>query len=401
MHKNMERIFKYIIPVVLAALLSGLCLTSCESDDGLSADPVIHYIRVTDPAKADSLLVKANMGNLIAIIGENLGNVVEVWFNDLEATLVSTYITNRSIIVNVPNLPPQEINNKITLVTKDGRSFQFDFTVTVPPPVLRSILCEYVPDGGIVVLKGDFFFEPEVFFTDNLKAEVVSNTQTEIRVKVPAGSASGPITVKTLFGSVKSSFHFRDTRGIFWNFDNLPGGGWRPGNLQNTNPDGVSGNYALLTGKLNSSWDWVDSHLEIDLWGQSGGRPQGPLWQGGTAGKALRFEAYVINDWSGGYMQLIFSPWSNSGNSVNTDNTIAKGHWKPWQDTQSGSYKTDGWITVTVPLSEFIYNHSREINNLTLKYPENCGSLTVFVWGPITAPCDVKIAVDNFRVVDL
>ncbi|MGD9929123.1 MAG: glycan-binding surface protein [Mangrovibacterium sp.] len=396
----MKKITKYLLLLLLPALFSGTLFTSCD-DEKTAGDPIIHYVRVTNPAQSDSLLVKASMGSLIAIIGENLSGVVELWFNDQQAALSSTYITNTSILVNVPNLPPQDVTNKITLVLRDGSTYAYDFQVTVPAPVVNSIGCEYVAAGDIAVLKGDFFFDPEVIFSGDAAGEVVSFTQTEIRVAVPEGAESGPITVKTLFGSVKSAFHFRDTRGLFWNFDDLAGGGWHPGKLQSDEPAGVSGNYVIFKGSY-SDWGWNDADFEADLWGQSAGRPQGPLWEGGTTDKALRFEANVVQDWAGGCMYFIFTPWSNANNSGHTDNSVAKGTWRPWVAEQDGLYKTDGWITVTIPLSEFVYNHGLDLNNLSLNYPDGCGSLSIFLWGssPVS-PTDIFICIDNVRVVDL
>lgn len=384
----------------IPALLTGIFFTSCEDDEAMG-DPAIRYIRVTDPEKSDSLLTSAYMGALIAIMGENLGDVVEVWFNDQEATLTSTYITNTSILVNVPNIPPQEVNDKITLVFRDGSTYQYDFKVEVPAPRVSSILCEYVADGDVAVLIGDFFFEPQVIFPGDVEGEVVSFTQTEIRVTVPEGSTSGPITVKTLFGTGKSTFHFRDKRGLFWDFDELQGGGWHPGNTQSTDPDGVSGNYVTFKGTFQD-WGWNDVDFEADLWGQSAGRPQGPLWEGGLTDKALRFEANVVWEWMGGTMYFIFTPWDNSNNAGHTSGDVAKGIWRPWYTEQDGSYKTDGWITVTLPLNEFVYDHGLGNNNLSLDYPDGCGSLSIFLWGssPVS-PTDIFVCVDNLRIVDL
>lgn len=396
----MKRKIKYLLLLLIPVFIVGSLLTSCEDDDSIGT-PEVQYIRITDPEKSDSLLTSAFMGSLIAIMGEGLGEVIEVWFNDQEASLVSTYITNTSILVNIPNIPPLEVNDKITLVMRNGPSYQYDFKVEVPAPRLSSILCEYVADGDMAVLRGDFFFEPEVIFPGGVQGEVVSFTQTEIQVTVPEGAVSGPISVNTLFGSGKSTFHFRDQRGLFWDFDVLNGGGWHSGITQSTDPDGVSGNYVIFKGTYED-WAWNDAVFEADLWGESAGKPEGPLWEGGTTDKAVRFEANVVQNWEGGGLYFIFTPWNNSGNSGHTDNNVAKGVWRPWYIEQEGVFKTDGWITVTIPMAEFIYDHGLENNNLALDYPNGCGSLSIFLWGssPVS-PTEVFVCVDNVRVVDL
>jgi hypothetical protein len=393
---------KYIL---FLSIITGLALSSCKNDEDEIKEPDIKFIRVTNPDQADSLIEKASMGRLVVLMGSNLNNVMEVWFNDQKAVVVPTYVTESSIMVNIPSLPPQEINDKITLVLRDGRKFEFPFVVTVPAPVLSGIKCEYVPDGGTVELYGNFFFDPVVYFPGEVQAEILEFTQQSIKVKVPEGAQKGPFEVRTKFGKVKSKFKFRDDTGLFWDFDTKLGAGWHwhADHLQNTGPAGISGNYYKLEANY-ADWGWDDSHLEADLWGQSAGRPNGPLWEGGISGKAIRFEVNVVENWGGGFLQFIFLPWNNNNNSGHSDNKIAKGLWRPWQSESGGLYKTDGWITKTIPLSEFKFAHDGSDAAEPLKYPDNTGSLSIFVRGPVPAAAGVNhvfICIDNIRVVDL
>jgi hypothetical protein len=126
------------------------------------------------------------------------------------------------------------------------------------------------------------------------------------------------------------------------------------------------------------------------------------MFKGNPAEMVLKFEARVNNVWQGGWMQLIFSPWNNNDNSRHANGSYARGHWAPWDPLFDGvgvPFKTDGWITATVPLSEFIYNDNRQNSSLSLKYPDHFGSFTVFVRGPLGAECIPDIDIDNFRVV--
>jgi len=77
---------------------------------------IIKYIRVTDPAASDSLLVGAFLGSLVAIVGDNLGDTRELWFNDQKALLNPTYITDKSIIVNVPTSVPAVVTDEIKII---------------------------------------------------------------------------------------------------------------------------------------------------------------------------------------------------------------------------------------------------------------------------------------------
>jgi len=404
----MKRKYIKISFLVLTSLIAFIIMPFIQGchEEKEEAVPQIGYVRLTDPEKADSLIVSAFLGNTIALIGKNLQNVKQVWFNDQEAYLNTSFITDFSIIVTIPDAIPEVVTNEITLITYGGIESKYPFYVGVPGPKLDGMTCEYVPDGDVAVIKGNFFLEDEanpleVYFPGNLKAEVLDVSLKEVTVRVPDGSGVGPLTVKSLYGSSRSSFYFRDDRNIILDYDTKLGAGWRPGKTQSTNPDGISGNYVALRGSLANDWDWVEDDLAAELWGQAAGLPEGPLFEGDPKGMAMKFEAYVVNDWSGGYMQLILSPWSTADNSVNSNPDLARGFWRPWESEANGVYKTDGWITVTVPLADFKYDPNGTRSDLELVYPDNSGSLTIFVWGPVPAACDLFICVDNVRIVPM
>src|SRR5690242_15272700 len=92
-------------------------ILSCTKKDNLpnNGEPRISYVRLTDPATADSLLVEAGQGVLIAIVGENLGDAREIWFNDQKASLTQPYITPTVVLVSVPSQIPVEVDNKIKI----------------------------------------------------------------------------------------------------------------------------------------------------------------------------------------------------------------------------------------------------------------------------------------------
>ena len=54
-------------------------------------------------------------------------------------------------------------------------------------------------------------------------------------------------------------------------------------------------------------------------------------------------------------MQIIFTPWS----TVETNGYIADGTTpRAWDHGKTGSYQTDGWVTISIPLTEFKYDHA-------------------------------------------
>ncbi len=80
---------------------------SCTEADELAPEiktktgaSVVNYIRPTNPQAADSLLVGAFLGDLIAIVGDNLHDAKEMYFNDQKAILTPNYITKNTIITS-------------------------------------------------------------------------------------------------------------------------------------------------------------------------------------------------------------------------------------------------------------------------------------------------------------
>ncbi|MBZ4675988.1 MAG: hypothetical protein JG782_607 [Anaerophaga sp.] len=405
-----------LVLLLIAVMLTGPVFQSCDddSDNGTGAMPAIKYVRVTDPLASDSLLVRAYLGSTIALVGENLGNVVEIWFNDQKAKLNVNYITNDAIIVTIPNTIPEEVTDQIKLVTRGGLEYTYDFQVQVPEPLLASMKCEYVPAGGVAIIRGNYFLGSEekplqVFFPGNIEAEVESYTLKEIRVIVPEGVGSGPVTVKSMYGSTRSSFYFRDDRNVFLDFDTMFGAGWRSGNTQGSNPEGVSGDYLALSGTL-TDWGWVEDNLAMNLWGTWINNPlqKNPLFELGDnslSDMALKFEVNVVNPWAVGYLQCIFTPYdvpgAGGGNSYYSDPGLGRALWRPWFEQQD-NFQTDGWITVSIPMTEFRFSHDASVNDLSLTYPDDFGGFTFFVWGPALEADleqDLFFAIDNVRVV--
>ena len=161
--------------------------TSCKEDDiDTHGEPSITYVRVTNPVSSDSLLVGAFQSNLIAIVGENLQDVTEIWFNDQKAVLTPTYITSKTILVSVPAMIPKEISNKMNMIFSNGRTLEHDFKVQISEPELTGMNSEYVPTGGVATINGDYFYQPlTVTFAGGVTGELVSVTDKIIQVRVP------------------------------------------------------------------------------------------------------------------------------------------------------------------------------------------------------------------------
>lgn len=392
----------------LILLLSGLIFQSCEKDNTDMSMPEVSYVRITDAASSDSLVTHAFMGSTIAIMGNNLKDVDEIWFNDQKAFVNFAFVTNTTIIVTIPNIIPSTVTNLMLLVNSNKvDTLRYPFGVDVPAPLVSSMLCEYVPDGGTAVIHGNFFIDDpgsplKVFFPGNLEGTVQSVAINEIRVTVPAGSGVGPISVRSIYGNTRSTFWFRDDRNIILDFDNLTAaGGWRSGVLGSSNPEGITGNYVRFTGDVTGTpgTPWDEDHFSFNLWPIANGRPDVPFYEGEIADGVIKFECYVVEAWSSQAMQMIFTPYSVTGtNGYIADGVTPRGLWIPWKET--GTYKTEGWTTVSVPLTEFKYKHDGGTAGSSLS-KDMLRGLTFFVWnGGVTGTdCSPHICIDNIRVV--
>jgi hypothetical protein len=401
----------------LLFLLTAVFFTACneetpgkyEMTDGL---PAVYYVRYQDKDLEEQLLDGAYMNENIVIIGENLTSIQEVWFNNVKALLNINLITKNTLFVNVPRDLPSVRTDKLYLVTGAKDTVAYDFEVKIPAPLLARIKCEQIPEGGEVVLYGDYFLATDaslikVFVGDYQipTSDIVSYEKNKIVFKAPAMDVKGAIEVKTLYGSsgrTKDIFH--DDRGWITGFEEGFVGGWgRPdaSKIQNDPELALLGNYVRIS-DTNITLDdngWVGGSIIINIWGEDNGVPTGNLFPSDPATSTLKFDVNVLEPWSAGPMIFCFEAQGQQENYLWADGTQPRGVWVPWM--ASGSYVSDGWETVSIPLSDFKYNGAGAEIPLATSY----GSLGIAIHnrGNVnwigTAECTPVILIDNIRVI--
>jgi len=407
-----RHIYIFLVPVLMISML-----IACEDDEAANGgEPIVYYVRVTNPASSDSLLVSAYLGNLVAIIGDNLGEVRELWFNDRQAVLTPTFITNTSILVNVPNAAPAEVTDKIKMVFKSGKELLYDFKVAIPAPVVQSMDLEYVPDGGTAYINGLYFFDVTpivVEFPDGaggyLPAQLVSHSETRLEVIVPDGAGTGPVRVTTNFGTNESVLHFRDQRNIILNYDEAgktPTGSWRPG-IFVSDDNSLDGKYIKFQGVYNAGEriEGEGSPYESQFWAQVSGRSETTMLPGEPADYDLKFETKIVN-WYGSYLNICFAPYDfKDSNQELWDNALnARAIWGPWDVKNAPIDTDDKWITVTIPITDFKWAMGMENDNVAyteMKFNKNVtGSLSFWVLSaPQADNSPFEFYIDNVRIV--
>lgn len=432
---------RYINWFFVAALaMMGCLMTACEDQpdkyeiaDGV---PTLKYVRSPLPEEADSLLVGAYLGNTVCLVGDNLRSIYELYFNDQKATLNTSYMTDHTILVDIPKNIPEEVTNKIYMVTKSGAKVDFDFNVMVPAPVVSSMSCEYAPAGSEAVLYGDYFVDdPNVPLTISMPGDITvegeqitSITKTAVKFIVPEGAMQGNIRVKSIYGTGQSVFQYKDTRNILFDWDGNYEGALAAGNSWNGDNEkkgqilasvpSVDNNYMVLGTTLLSGGQWDTPPEYTMMYWPDLNATEGcvPLYDLPQFKKmledytieelALKFEVYVptSNPWMAEGMQIMFTSLDEASIQKHNNDYLyqtetPRGVWVPWEET--GSYDTgDQWVTVTLKMSEFNKQLSGVVSETELT-KEKLAGLSIFLRGGGVdgKECEPIICIDNIRVV--
>mgnify|MGYP001419070186 FL=1 len=433
---------RYINWFFVAALaMMGCLMTACEDQpdkyeiaDGV---PTLKYVRSPLPEEADSLLVGAYLGNTVCLVGDNLRSIYELYFNDQKATLNTSYMTDHTILVDIPKNIPEEVTNKIYMITKSGAKVDFDFNVMVPAPVVSSMSCEYAPAGSEAVLYGDYFVDdPNIPLTISMPGDITvegeqitSITKTAVKFIVPVGAVPGNIRVKSIYGTGQSVFQYKDTRNILFDWDGKYEGALAAGNSWSGDDEKkgqtissvppIDGNYLVLGPSTLLGGQWETPNAYVMMYWPDQHATQGcvPLYDLPQFKKmledyeledlAVKFEAYVpaSNPWMAEGMQIQFTSLDEvSMENQNNDYVYGEGKeprgvWIPWEET--GSYDTGNqWVTVTLKMSEFNKQISGVVSETELT-KEKLAGLSIFLRGGGVdgKECEPIICIDNIRVV--
>jgi len=383
--------FNKVLLVLLLALGVVGAFVSCKKE--ATATPTISHVRVTRPEASDSLLVGAGQGQLIAIVGDNLQDAVQIWFNDQQARVTPTYITKTSILVAVPTQIPTTVNNKLRILFKNGYELIHNFQVQISKPVVTSMKSEFVNEGDIAVINGNYFYAPvTVTFTGGATGTIVSRKDQELQVTVPAGAQPGPITITTNFGQVQSAFWFRDSRNPLITGD--PHEGWWSTYLVTTvdpsrgDPAKISGNYYRFK-KVVGAWVWDQPEVAggpgVNMPAHGKNVPDDAILN--PANYNVKFEINTLKPYNKSriILNVGLSDPTNSPDLWKAQDNDAY-IWQPPFDTKGQ------WQTVTIPYEEMVakYKVKPYIN------PNGYWTRILIFGGD---DFDADIAFDNLRIV--
>lgn len=424
-----NKIFKGSFLALAACAMIGFTACEDEPDKYKISDgtPTIRYIRPVNVESADSIITGAYMDNNICIVGENLRSITKMFFNDQEAKLIPSYITDNTMIVTVPGNIPGEVFNKIFMVNNSNDTTSYDFKVLVPGPTINNMSNEWAKAGEQATIYGNYFVDdPNTPLALNINGTNIAIDEFDIShmsFTIPDGLEEGPVEISSVYGKTKARFNYRDTRGMLFNdfgtYDAGPAStgltnhGWH--NMKITSDENsLDGSYLFLGDCDIEDGSWMDGNVSFEYWPGD--------WDGTFTGvnsrlsdivsfadfnnMALKFECNIpsSNPWTNLSMQCIFSgdeqvtlPTANNTFFNGTD--YPRALWTPWRAT--GSYDTGGkWVTVTIPISNFKYKNDGTPASVPLE-TKNFTGLTLFIWSGVTSgtTCHPIIRIDNIRAV--
>lgn len=466
----MNIINQYTKGLLLAvAAFSTVALTSCTDEpdkfEPTDGKPTIKYIRcmssevhtwkdTPDTKYTDGQLVtSASPGNSLAIIGENLRSIYEIWFNDQKAALNQSTLTDNALFVTIPGTVPGVVSNKIYFVTTSRDTVTYDFKVVIAAPIINSIPNEYAKAGTAQTLKGNYFIDdPNKPLTISFPGENgtlipaqitnIAEDFTSVDIIVPEGAIAGPIVATSVYGTSKSSFWYKDNRGMLFDFDSpnsvsnvvLDMHAWNGHNSTAADDTSISGNYwqfgngeATAPGAADNGWPDESWH-SFAYWPGNWENPEtfkayprlyDLVDMTDWANMTMKFEMCIPAEhpWKGAAMQIVFAGTDRTtyggggvdayGNIIHVqtndylnDTSVPRALYRPW--TTTGSFDTNGeWITVSLPLAaSFIYTNEGELCKVTMGKSSFASIWMALYGGGIEgADCQPIIKIDNIRIV--
>lgn len=394
----------------LLIIAGSLIQLSCKKENS-GATPKITGIRAITP---DSSITSALPGQIVVIQGANLASAMAISFYGFPASFNSGLFSETNLVVMIPPIKwdsiPDGMANKIEVVTTGGTA-SYDFNINAPAPIITSVSNENALAGSTITITGtDFYGITNVVFPGgNQGTDLVASGTTQLTVTVPSGITAGDsLRVTGKYGTGASQFIFDNylspTTGFLADFEDAsPYFGWQWWGGIKTNdasafPDNT-GNYirvnpssAISAG--DGSW-YADNRAVMVA---------GSAWLPSTnlsdpiANYALKFELNVKIPWTNGAFMI----------APNGDfNHLAR--YAPWEKSSSGSFVTNGWQTVTIPLTSFLSGSgsydpsgSSASNIAALTGGTNAATMQIMLYNDSSTPLtSFDAGVDNVRIVKI
>lgn len=337
----MKNSLKYIN--IAAVICTALLSLSCDDDES-TCGGTPQIAKVSTSLDRTEGIMEGSWDEWIIIQGANFCNVSEVRINGNAVDLKEAYVTATEITVQIPSrVTPSTTNIQ---VVSSGSTAETAFEIIQPAPVITSFNPVSGGEGDEITITGQFFDNLQSVKFDDVEATIVSKTESQIVVTLPAGVSQAYIYVTTLGGTIKSTNAF----------------GFR---------------YLVYDDALASSW-WEGSwscaaFLDNSTNVKRGTHSIKAQYSGGYGGLKLGNGGATIS--LTGYTTVKFSIYGGTGTSGNFM-VVLNGNYA------DGSRKqitvTEGvWTDISIPLSEL--GSPSSLNEIVFQEFSNNASAQIFI----------------------
>jgi hypothetical protein len=194
---------------LFGAVTASLLLSSCDDEKEVGI-PAVSEVRNYAAAPDDTLITTLNTGQWVVLLGQNLQDVTQVFFGSTAASINRTFLTDRSVVVQVPEIPfqsvPRDRVNIVTVVNSNGNSTTFEIQIVGAPIITHIRNYADAPDDQIVDmifpdqainLVGYNLKEATSIAFQGVEADLsnVVFTDTSAIVRVPADLSKADVTL--------------------------------------------------------------------------------------------------------------------------------------------------------------------------------------------------------------
>ncbi len=439
--------------LILGLLFTLGVFAACEDDNDNGDDtPVVVnsiYLQDAESDVPDRKVTFARLGQVIRVEGSGFTGMRKVYINGYNTYFNPVYVTDSNMLLQLSRETPtikaeQDVRNTIHFV-KAAADLVYNFEIRDAAPSISRISHTLPLPGEKITIYGSGLVEiKRVVFPGNVEVTqgIVSDEDGKfVTVTVPNGlTKGGSILVEGANGGAYSPAYFNFKEGVILDFDGKGTQGywgWSETGSMINNTDLESA--VIGVGNISQGNYVAHRPARIAQFGAAANR-RSEVWTAGNdvddwrgqltphipastpvSQVAFQFDVYVPQPWANtGFLKILLYNSYNGGEwSGNIYNYV------PWiVDKQVVPFKTEGWVTVTVPFNK-LYAFSATEKEFTFEnglaardgaswknfgfYFENSDFKLSQVTGNSSdesvefpsAPFNLNVYTDNWRVVPL